>query len=304
MAVLITGATGLIGTALTARLKAAEMEVATLTRQEVNDEDPKRIYWHPESGTLDSEKVEGFRTVVHLAGESIADGSWTEEKKRHILDSRVTSTTLLCRVLANLKRKPKMLICASAVGYYGSRGDEELTEASDPGTGFLAEVCQAWEEAALPATEAGIHVVHLRIGVVLSAHGGALKRMLPPFRIGLGGPVGGGHQWMSWIALDDLTEIFLHCINNRRMTGVFNAVAPNPVQNRDFVQALGKALNKPVITPVPAFAIKLALGSEMARETVLASTRVVPERLAESGYEWRHAEIANALNACLGGDDE
>lgn len=301
MRVLISGASGLIGTALTSRLEAEEMEVVQLTRQSVDEEDERRIYWHPESGTLDAEQIAGFRAVVHLAGENIADVKWDEDKKRRIMDSRVTSTTLLCRVLANLKDKPRMLICASAIGYYGDRGEEELTEASEPGTGFLSEVCQAWEQAVQPAVEAGIKIVHLRIGMVLSGHGGALQRMLPPFRLGLGGPVGGGQQWMSWIALDDLTNIILHCMNNRRMTGVINAVAPNPVQNREFAQALGKALNKPAITPVPAFAIKIALG-EMGRELVLASTRVKPERLEQAGFEWQHPEIDSALQACVNND--
>ncbi len=300
MRVLISGASGLIGTALTSRLEAAEMEVMRLTRQSVDEEDDRQIYWHPESGTLDAERIEGFRTVVHLAGESVADGKWDEDKKRRIMDSRVTSTTLLCRVLANLKDKPRMLICASAIGYYGDRGEEELTEASEPGNGFLSEVCQAWEQAVQPAEEAGIKIVHLRIGMVLSSHGGALKRMLPPFRLGLGGPVGGGQQWMSWIALNDLTGVILHCMNSRRVTGVINAVAPNPVLNREFAHALGKALNKPAITPVPAFAIKIALG-EMGRELVLASTRVKPERLEQAGFEWEHPEIDSALQACVNG---
>lgn len=301
MRVLISGATGLIGTALTTRLETVEMEVKHLTRQNVEEGDEKRIHWHPGSGTLDSEQIEGFRTVVHLAGENIAAEKWTEDKKRHIMDSRVTSTTLLCRVLANLKEKPRMLICASAIGYYGDRGEEELTEASEPGTGFLSEVCQAWEHAVKPAVDAGIKVVNLRIGMVLTSHGGALQRMLPPFRLGLGGPLGSGEQWMSWIALDDLTEVFLHCMNNRRMTGVFNAVSPNPVQNRDFALALGAALGKTAKTHMPAFAIKLALG-EMGKELVLASTRVKPERLEQSGFEWKHPEIGEALQACINGE--
>ena len=301
MRVLISGASGLIGTALTSRLETAEMEVKQLTRQNVDEEDEKRINWHPESGTLDAEQIEGFRVVVHLAGENVADESWTEEKKRRIMDSRVTSATLLCRVLAHLKEKPRMLICASAVGYYGNRGDEELTETSEPGTGFLSEVCQAWEQAVQPAVEAGIKVANLRIGMELTSHGGALQRVLPPFRLGLGGPVGGGRQWISWIAMDDLVGIILHCINNRRMTGAINAVAPNPVQNREFVQALGKVMGKPAITPVPAFAVKLALG-EMGRELVLASTRVKPERLEQSGFEWQYPNIEDALRACINGE--
>ena len=301
MRVLISGASGLIGTALTSRLESAEIEVKQLTRQSVDDADEKRIYWHPESGTLDAEQIEGFRAVIHLAGENVADENWTNEKKRRIMDSRVASATLLCRVLAHLKEKPRMLICASAIGYYGNRGDEELTEDSEPGTGFLAEVCQAWERAVQPAVEAGIKVVNLRMGMVLSSHGGALQRMLPPFRLGLGGPVAGGQQWMSWIAMNDLMEIILHCLNNRRMTGVINAVAPNPVQNRDFVQALGRVLGKPVITPVPAFAVKLKFG-EMGRELILASTRVKPERLEQSGFEWQYPDIEDALRACINGE--
>ncbi|MCK5861119.1 MAG: TIGR01777 family oxidoreductase [Candidatus Hydrogenedentes bacterium] len=301
MRVLISGATGLIGTALTSQLESEEMDVTQLTRQQVDDEDTHRVYWHPESGTLDAEQVEGFRAVVHLAGENISDAKWTEDKKRRILSSRVSSTTLLCRVLANLKKKPKTLICASAVGYYGGRGDEELTESAEPGKGFLAEVCQAWEQAVLPATEAGIRVTFLRMGVVLSAHGGALQRMLPPFRLGLGGPVGGGMQQMSWITLDDLTRAILYCIKNRRMTGVVNAVTPHPVRNRKFAQELGKAVGKPAVIPVPAFAINLAWG-EMGRELLLSSTHAVPERLTQSGFEWHYPEIEDALRACIEGE--
>ena len=301
MSVLITGASGMIGAALQSRLESEGVRVAQLTRQSVGDAEPERIYWHPESGTLDAEKLEGFRAVVHLAGENIAGGRWTADKMRRIYDSRVTGTTLLCRVLANLKNKPRMLICASATGYYGDRGDEELNEEAAPGRGFLAEVCKAWEQAAAPAAEAGIRVTHLRIGMVLTGKGGALPRMLPAFRRGLGGPIGGGRQWMSWITLEDLTCVIAFCLNTRRMNGVINAVAPNPVQQRDFAKALGRTLEKPAWLPAPGFAIRIALG-EMGKELLLSSARVLPERLEQAGFKWRYPEMDEALTACVAGD--
>ncbi len=300
MRVLITGAGGLIGAALTSRLESDGVPVAHLTRQRVLASDPSRIYWHPPSGTLDPAALEGFRTVVHLAGDNIASGKWTPDKKKRIYSSRVTGTTLLCRILANLEQKPKTLICASAIGYYGDGGDEQLTEDSGPGQGFLAEVCTAWEQAAASAVEAGIRVVHLRFGMVLSGRGGALPRMLPVFRLGLGGPLGMGRNWMSWIALEDAVGVMLYAMDARRMKGAVNVVAPNPVQNRDFARALGAALHRPAILPAPAFAIKLLLG-EMGRELLLSSSRVTPQRLEQKGFTWRYPDIDEALKACLHG---
>ncbi len=300
MRVLITGANGLIGAALTKQLTGEGIETVRLTRMRTLESDPTRIYWHPPTGTLDADRLQGFRTVVHLAGENIADGPWTEQKRRRIFDSRVTGTKLLCRILADLKEKPKTLICASAIGYYGDRGEEVLTESSESGAGFLAEVCRAWEEAATPAAEAGIRVIHLRLGMVLSSRGGALPRMLPPFRLGAGGPVGGGRQWMSWISLEDAVGIVRHSMNNRRAKGVLNAVAPNPIQNRDFARTLGAVLHRPAFLPLPGWAVKLALG-DMGRELLLSSARVMPERLEQTGYTWRYPELEDALQACVKG---
>ena len=259
----------------------------------------RRCRWDPAKGEVDAAGLEGLDAVVHLAGENIASGRWNAVRKAAIRDSRVNGTRLLCDALAGLARPPKTLVCASAIGYYGDRGEELLTEESSPGTGFLPEVCREWEAASEPAARKGIRVVTLRIGVVLSPKGGALSRMLPLFRAGLGGVIGNGRQYVSWIALDDLVGIVLHALQSGELRGPVNAVAPVPVTNRELTEALGKVLSRPTLLPVPAFALRLAVG-EMADALLLASARVVPRRLEETGYRFRFPELGGALRHLLG----
>ena len=300
MRVLISGASGLVGSALIEKLSVGSCQLSVLTRgQPPNATDNRQlptdnrqlttdncIRWDPAAGQLNAQAVEGFDAVVHLAGESIAQGRWTAEKKARIRDSRVQGTGLLCRALAETARPPKVLVSASAVGYYGDRGDEELDETSAAGRGFLAEVCRQWEAATEPATAAGIRVVCVRLGVVLARHGGALARMLPLFRFGLGGRLGSGRQYVSWISLGDAVEAICHVIATQSLSGPVNLVSPNPVTNCEFTKLLGRVLHRPTIFPVPAFALRLMLG-EMADALLLASTRVLPTRLLRSGYVFR-----------------
>lgn len=296
MKVLISGATGLVGGALASSLTKDDHEVFALTRSPRSERD---IGWKPSEGEIQSARLEGFDAVVHLAGESIAQGRWNEAKKRRIHDSRVEGTRLLCRALAGLESRPHTLVSASAVGYYGDRGGEMLSEESTPGDSFLSQVCRDWEAAADAAGEAGIRVVHPRIGVVLSSEGGALNKMLTPFKLGVGGKIGGGGQWLSWITLADLVGVFRFLLNTASLAGPVNAVAPNPVTNLEFTKALGRVLGRPTIFPLPAPMARLALG-EMADELLLASTRVTPRKLKSAGYAFRHAEIEPALRAVLG----
>ncbi|HQR18999.1 MAG TPA: TIGR01777 family oxidoreductase [Gemmatimonadales bacterium] len=237
--------------------------------------------------------------AVHLAGESIAAGRWTAETKRRIRDSRVLGTRLLAESLARLMRRPRVLVTASAVGIYGDRGDDILNEDSPPGSDFLARVGQEWEAAAKPAAEAGIRVVHLRFGIILAREGGALPRMVRPFMLGAGGPIGSGRQWMSWIALDDAIAAVLEALHNEQARGPINAVAPGPVRNAEFAAALGAALHRPALIPAPAFALRLLYG-EMADAALLASQRVVPSRLEALGFRFRHPALPGALGAILG----
>ncbi len=257
--------------------------------------------WDPARREIDAAGLEGHDAVLHLAGENVGSGRWTAARKAAIRDSRVNGTRLLCDALAGLARPPRTLVCASAVGYYGDRGEETLTEESPPGTGYLAEVCREWEAAATPAARKGIRVVTLRIGMVLSPKGGALARILPPFRAGLGGVIGGGRQYVGWVALDDLPHIVLHALQCGDLSGPVNAVAPRPVTNREFTGALGKALSRPTPLPVPAFALRLAVGREMADALLLASARVVPRRLEKTGYRFRFPELGAALRHMLAG---
>jgi hypothetical protein len=250
-------------------------------------------------GEVDAAGLEGLDAVVHLAGENIASGRWNAARKAAIRDSRVIGTRLLCEALAGLARPPKTIVCASAIGYYGDAGEDALTEESPAGPGFLPEVCREWEAASGPAARKGIRVVVLRIGVVLSPNGGALSRMLPLFRKGLGGVIGSGRQFVSWVALDDLPLIILHALQCGFLRGPVNAVAPRPVTNREFTEALGKALSRPTPLPVPAFALRLAVGGEMADALLLASARVVPCRLEETGYRFRFPELGGALRHLL-----
>jgi uncharacterized protein (TIGR01777 family) len=296
MNILVTGASGLIGTALGPSLTSRGHEVTRLVRGQSPSEG-KSARWDPMAGSIDASALAGVDAVVHLAGENIAE-RWTAAKKARIRDSRVKGTQLLCETLTRLPSPPKVLVSASAIGYYGDRGEETLTDDSPPGRGFLPEVCRAWEAAAEPARQQGIRVVHLRLGVVLSAAGGALAKMLPPFRLGLGGVLGSGRQYMSWIALDDVVGAIQHAIVTDALQGPTNAVAPNAVTNQEFTKTLGKVLGRPTAIPLPAFGARLMFG-EMADELLLASARVQPTKLLASGYQFRYPELEDALRHVL-----
>ena len=298
MKILVTGSSGLVGAALVPLLSGGGYGVTRLVRFRPRP-GAAEVRWDPVAGTVDTAGLEGVGAVVHLAGESIAAGRWTADKKARIRDSRVNGTRRLCESLARLTQPPQAIVCASAIGYYGDRGEERLREESPAGSGFLAEVCQEWEAAAEPARQRGIRVVHLRIGVVLSPAGGALAQMLFPFRMGLGGKIGGGRQYLSWIAIDDLVSVILHVLTTNTLQGPVNAVAPNPVTNLEFTRTLGRVLARPTLFPMPAFAARLAFG-EMADELLLASARVEPTRLLASDYRFRHPELEGALRHLLG----
>jgi uncharacterized protein (TIGR01777 family) len=302
--VLVSGSRGLVGSALVPYLTAGGHSVARLVRfssgQRAGLNVGEEIVWDPTSGeTASRDSLEGFDAVVHLAGENIAGGKWTPAKKALIRESRVADTKVLVETLARLRRPPHVLVAASAIGFYGDRGDEVLTETSTRGTGFLADVCNGWEAAARGATAAGMRVINVRTGVVLSMAGGALKQMLPPFRMGAGGRVGSGRQWMSWIALDDLLDVILHALLDDALAGPVNAVGPQPVINRDWTRALGRVLHRPTIAPLPAFAVRAAFG-EMGQELLLASQRVLPERLLAAGHAFRYSAVESALRHVLG----
>lgn len=301
MKVLISGSSGLVGTALRDALSAEGHRIVRLVRDaDVEDGDEvEKVFWDPSAGELDAARLAGIDAVVHLAGENIAARRWNEEVKARIYSSRVDGTRLLVRKLAELEAPPAVMVSASAIGYYGDRGDQVVDEESAPGQGFLAEVCRAWEAAARPVEDLGVRLVLLRTGVVLSPAGGALQRMLPPFKLGLGGPVGDGEQYVSWIALPDLVRIIQHALSVSSLAGPVNATAPNPVRNEEWVHALGRALGRPAVIPVPALALRLMLGPQMAEELLLASTRVATPKLLASGFEFRHPEIGGALQALL-----
>ncbi len=296
MKILVSGSHGLVGSALMDSLKGDGHELFALVRRAPRSD--AEVEWRPERGSLALARLEGMETVIHLAGESIASGRWTEEKKQRIRDSRVKGTTLLSEALANLSHPPRAFLCASAIGFYGDRGDEILTEESAPGNDFLAEVCVEWEQATAPAAEKGIRVVNLRFGIILSADGGALAKMLPPFRMGAGGRVGSGKQYMSWIALDDVVAAIKLALANDVFHGPVNVVAPNPVTNAEFTKALGKALSRPTLFPVPEFAARLAFG-EMADALLLSSQRVKPRRLEDAGYPFQYSDLERALRHVL-----
>jgi uncharacterized protein (TIGR01777 family) len=297
MKVLVSGSSGFIGSSLVSFLKEKRAEVVRLVRSQPNPGEAA-VFWDPEKGNIENTRLKGLDAVVHLAGESII-GRWTAGKKAKILNSRKNGTRLLAESLARLDRKPKVLICASAIGYYGDRGEEILKEESPAGKGFLPEVCLAWEGATQPAAEAGIRVVNLRIGMVLSPKGGALAKMAPPFKMGLGGKIGSGRQYVSWISMGDLLGIFQHALATESLRGPVNAVAPNPVTNLEFTKTLGRVLSRPTLFPMPAFAARLAFG-EMSNELFLASTRVIPSKLLETGFQFRHMELESALRELLG----
>jgi uncharacterized protein len=296
MNILISGSSGLIGQALIPVVTSGGHAVTSLVRFKPRTGAPL-VYWNPAGGEIDAAKLEGFDAVVHLAGESVA-GRWTAAKKGAIRESRIQGTRLLCEALGRLSNRPRVLVAASASGYYGDRGDEVLREESAPGSSFLAQVCQEWEAATKPAAEQGIQVVNLRIGFVLSRAGGGLAKMLPAFKLGAGGKIGSGKQYMSWIAIDDLVQIILFAITAGTLHGAANAAAPNPVRNLEFTQTLGRVLGRPAIIPMPAFAVRLAFG-EMGEELLLAGARLEPARLLKAGYQFRFPQLEGALRELL-----
>jgi len=304
MKIAIGGSTGMVGTELVSFLTTGGHDVVRLVREKTSaekasDETTGTVAWSPAEGTMDAAGLEGCDAVVHLGGYNIAERRWSDRVKRLIRDSRVDSTSLLARTLAGLKNPPKVFVCASAIGYYGDRGDDLMTEDSPPGPSFLSQTCVEWEDATRPARDAGIRVVNLRIGVVLSPKGGALKKMLTPFKLGGGGVVGNGRQWMSWIALDDLPRIIQHCLQEDSLSGPVNAVAPGAVDNRSFTKTLGHVLRRPTVFPLPAFVVRTLFG-EMGNELLLGSTNVEPTRLEASGYDFAFPELEPALRHLLG----
>jgi hypothetical protein len=298
MRILVSGSSGLVGSALLPVLRSAGHSVGRLVRVGAATPGPEDAAWYLAGERIDSAKLDGFDAVVHLAGENIASGRWTEPVKERIRRSRVDGTQLLSRALAKLERPPKVVVQASAIGFYGDRGDQVLTESSPRGQGFLPAVCVAWEAAAEPAEKRGIRVAFLRFGVILSPGGGALKKMLPPFRMGVGGVIGDGSQYMSWITLDDAVGAIRHALSTEGLHGPVNAVSPQPVTNRGFTKTLGRVLGRPTLFPMPAFAARLAFG-EMADALLLASARVVPDRLRGTGYAFKHPDLEPALRHLL-----
>lgn len=299
MKILVSGSHGLVGKALSKSLTTDGHEVVRLVRHEPIG-DPE-IWWDPSEGRIDAGRLEGHDVVVHLAGESIASGRWTAEKKKSILESRVKGTLLLSESLARLSRPPSLFLSASAIGYYGNRGDELLTEQSAPGNDFLANVCIQWEGATAAAVEKGIRTVHTRFGIILDDDGGALAKMLTPFRMGIGGRVGSGKQWMSWIALEDVVNALKFLMGETTTRGPVNFVAPRPVTNAEFTKTLGRVLSRPTIFPVPEFGARLAFG-EMADALLLSSQRVEPGVLKSKGFEFRWAMLEQALRQILNTD--
>lgn len=297
--VLISGASGLIGTALVRDFAASQISVTRLVRKPKPDNELE-ICWSPldTPALADPSQLEHFDAVIHLSGASVAAHRWTAAYKQEIVASRVQTTATLAELLAGLRSPPQAFLCASAIGIYGNRGDEVLTEASAAGTGFLAETCIDWEAAARPAGDAGIRVAHLRFGVVLSSEGGALAKMLPLFRLGLAGRLGSGKQWMSWISLSDAVAAISHIIETPQLPGPMNLVAPGPVTNAEFTRMLARAVHRPAILPVPAFALRAAVG-EMADEALLSSARVSPAQLLQSRFRFHHEQLATALEALL-----
>lgn len=301
MHVAVSGSTGLLGTALLVALQQAGHRVTRILRGSTAGDHPG-IFWDPASGIIDSAGLVGVDAIVNLSGRSIGDRRWTEAEKRLIRHSRIDSTRLLAEAMAGMTRRPAVLLNASAVGYYGDRGDEVLTEDLPPGTGFFPDLCRAWEEATGPAAEAGIRVVNMRTAMVLTAAGGALGRLLVPFgpswlspyRWGLGGWIGKGRQWWSWVSLQDQIGAMLHLLESE-LAGPVNLSSPTPVSNKAFLKAVGRALRRPVWLPIPKSVLRAILGSELAEASLFGSQRVVPERLLEDGFSFRHRELEVAL---------
>ena len=295
MKIVISGASGLIGTQLVAKLSSSGHEVVRLVRRS-----PKsgEIQWNPKSGILDSAALEGADAVIHLSGAGIGDKRWTDGYRKEILDSRTATTALLAKTMASLSRKPSVFLSGSAIGIYGARNDEQLTEVSTHGTGFLAEVCEQWEAAAKPAVDAGIRTVYLRTGIVLSPKGGALKKLLPLFKLGVGGKFGSGKQWQSWISIDDEIGAIEHLLT-ANVSGAVNLTAPNPVTNAEFTKVLASVLKRPAIVPVPTFAPKIVLGGELADALLFTGQRVIPAALNASGYMFKHTTLESAFRSLL-----
>jgi uncharacterized protein (TIGR01777 family) len=301
--ILLTGSSGLIGTSLARALRGKRISIVSLHRRLLPG---TRVFegiqglWDPYAASPMSrpQEIEGTTAAVHLSGANLAARRWTSSYKQEILESRVKPTHALATLLAGMEPKPAVLVCASAIGIYGSRADELLTETSSPGSGFLPEVCLAWEKATQPASDAGIRVVHLRFGVVLSPDGGALAQMLPIFRAGLGGRSSSGRQWISWVTLSDATRAIEFALEKVSLAGPVNVVAPNPVTNLEFTRSLGRVLHRPALLRVPAFALRLAFG-EMAEATILQSERVSPARLNAAGFQFEYPELEAGLRAIL-----
>jgi uncharacterized protein len=292
----ITGATGLIGIALGSYLRKGGHTVKRVVRRNPTGED---ILWDPAAGTIEAAKLEGVDAVVHLAGHGIGEGKWTEDHKRKVLESRLQGTTLLSETLAGLTRKPYVFVSGSAIGFYGDRGVEPMTETSTVGTGFLADVVKQWEACTVSAEAAGIRVVHLRTGIVMSTTGGALKQQLLPFKLGIGGRLGKGTQYLPWISITDQVRAIEYIINTTALAGPVNVCSPNPVTNSQFTKALGKALKRPTFIPIPLMPLKIMYGEEMVKEMLLSSTNVLPAKLTASGFTFTHPTLEVALRAVL-----
>lgn len=290
--VVVTGATGLIGTALCSALAAAGHPVVKFVRRSPGTGEAQ---WDPSAGTIDASALEGAWAVIHLAGEGIADSKWTPEHKAKVLDSRVKGTTLLATTLAGLTNKPQVFASGSAIGFYGDRQNESITETSSAGTGFLADVVKAWEACAQPAIDAGIRTVFLRTGIVLSTKGGALKQQLLPFKLGLGGRFGSGTQYLPWISLDDEVAAIIHCLHATGLSGPVNLTAPTPVTNAVFTKALGRAVHRPTLIPTPLFPVRILYGAEMVKEMLLGGANVLPTALLNSGFTFRQPDLGPAL---------
>jgi uncharacterized protein len=295
MNVLISGSSGLVGRHLMRLLRASGHQVTCLVRREPKSADERS--WDPGSGRLEASALEGVHAVVNLAGDNIAQGRWTDAKKKRILDSRVQTAGLLADTIAASPHKPDVFVSASATGFYGSRGDEVLSETSPSGAGFLADVCRQWEAAGM---RAGIRTVFTRFGVILAAEDGALAKMKLPFKLGVGGRIGDGKQYWSWITIEDVVRVILFALTNKSLSGPINVVSPQPVTNAEFTRVLGNVLHRPTIFPMPGFAARIALG-EMADEMLLSSARAVPSKLQATGYEFLHPDLKGGLTAALNG---
>ncbi|MBI1370951.1 MAG: TIGR01777 family protein [Planctomycetes bacterium] len=302
MKIAISGSNGLLGSALVQSLREGEGHhtILRLLRKPTSaTSETFTIHWLPTEGTIQGKKLNGLDAVVHLAGDNIASGRWTKAKMDSIRLSRVMGTKTLCDAIAQAPDPPKVLVCASAVGFYGNRGDEELTEQSPPGKGFLADVCKQWEAATLPAVQRGVRVVYLRFGAVISPDGGAIKKMLKPFEFGVGGTVGSGKQYIPWVSLEDAVRVIELSLNSSAVAGPINVCAPDPVTNKQLTKALGAALGRPTIFPLPGFVAKMIFGSQMAEEVLLASTRAVPRKLMNLGFQFKHTDLEALLKSQL-----